>query len=60
MPSQLGKYQLQRTLGNGAYSKVKLGVHLDTKCAIKIFKMTNPSVDAHFLNLLMTEVEIMS
>jgi serine/threonine protein kinase len=40
MPSQIGRYQLQRTLGTGANSKVKLGVHLDngTRSAIKILK----------------------
>lgn len=62
MPSQIGRYQLQRTLGTGANSKVKLGVHLDTgnKSAIKILKKQDPRVDANFLNLLMTEVETMS
>jgi len=30
MPSQLGNYKLMRTLGSGANSKVKLGVHKDT------------------------------
>jgi serine/threonine protein kinase len=62
MPSQIGRYQLQRTLGTGANSKVKLGVHLDTgnKSAIKILKKQDPRVDANFLNLLMTEVETMA
>ena len=40
MPSHIGKYQLQQTLGTGWSSKVKLGVHVDngTRCAIKILK----------------------
>lgn len=62
MPSQIGRYQLQRTLGTGANSKVKLGIHMDNghKSAIKILKKSDPTVDANFLNLLMTEVETMS
>ena len=40
MPSRLGKYTLVRTLGSGAYSKVKLAQHVDTGefYAIKIMK----------------------
>jgi serine/threonine protein kinase len=62
MPSQIGNYQLQRTLGTGQYSKVKLGVHLDNgkRYAIKIMKKGDPKVDATCLNLLKTEVETMS
>jgi serine/threonine protein kinase len=62
MPSQIGKYQLQRTLGTGKYSKVKLGVHLDngTRYAIKIMKKQDATDDALFLNLLKTEVETIS
>ena len=39
-PSKLGKYNLLRTLGVGAYSKVKLGVNTETgeRVAIKIHK----------------------
>jgi len=62
MPSQLGKYNLLRTLGSGANSKVKLGQHQDTGsyAAIKILKKNNSSMDAKFLELVMTEVETMS
>ena len=30
MPKRVGKYELGRTLGRGHFSKVKIGVHLDT------------------------------
>ena len=62
MPSQLGNYKLLRTLGSGANSKVKLGVHKDTgnEFAIKILKKGNPNMDSKFLELVMTEVETMS
>ena len=42
MPSKLGKYTLVRTLGSGAYSKVKLGLDESTGnyYAIKIMKGT--------------------
>jgi serine/threonine protein kinase len=30
MPSKLGKYILKRTLGTGAFSKVKLGIDEET------------------------------
>jgi serine/threonine protein kinase len=62
MPSRLGNYNLLRTLGSGANSKVKLGQHKDTGAfaAIKILKKGDPRMDAKFLELVMTEVETMS
>lgn len=62
MPSQLGKYTLQRTLGSGANSKVKLGVDKETGkfYAIKILKKGNPNLDSKFLELVITEVNTMT
>lgn len=62
MPSQLGKYNLIKTLGSGANSKVKLGVDKDTgrHYAVKILKKGNPNLDPKFLELVMTEVHTMS
>lgn len=62
MPSTLGKYNLLKTLGSGANSKVKLGQDKDTGrfFAIKILKKSNPNNDAKFLELVMTEVHTMS
>lgn len=61
MPTTLGKYQLLRTLGTGANSKVKLAVEPSTKkyVAIKILKKGNPKLDEKFLELVMTEVQTM-
>lgn len=61
MPTTLGKYQLLRTLGTGANSKVKLAVDPATKqyVAIKILKKGNPRLDDKFLELVLTEVQTM-
>ena len=44
---RLGKYELLRTLGKGAFSKVKLGRDTTTGkyYAIKIHKLTDPKFD---------------
>jgi len=44
MPSTLGKYTLLKTLGAGAFSKVKLAIDNETqeKVAIKIHRTDNP------------------
>jgi serine/threonine protein kinase len=44
MPSRLGKYSLVRTLGQGAFSKVKLAVDKETgkQYAIKIHRLDDP------------------
>lgn len=62
MPSQLGKYNLVRTLGSGANSKVKLGVDKETGryYAVKILKKNDPRLNDKFLELVMTEVHTMS
>lgn len=61
MPSQLGKYNLLRTLGSGANSKVKLGLNKETGeyYAIKILKKGDPRLDGKFLDLVLTEVRTM-
>ena len=61
MPSTLGKYQLLRTLGTGAQSKVKLGFDPDNKkhYAIKILKKNNSNLDAKILELVLNEVQTM-
>lgn len=62
MPSTLGNYNLLKTLGSGANSKVKLGQNKETGrlSAIKILKKNNPNNDAKFLELVITEVQTMS
>lgn len=47
MPSTLGRYNLIRTLGTGAFSKVKLAVNTETgdQVAIKIHRTDNPNFD---------------
>jgi len=62
MPSQLGKYNLVRTLGSGANSKVKLGQDKETGryFAVKILKKNDPRLNDKFLELVMTEVHTMS
>jgi serine/threonine protein kinase len=62
MPSVLGNYKLVRTLGSGANSKVKLGLHKDNgrQFAVKILKKGNPNLDHKFLELVMTEVQTMT
>ena len=62
MPSKLGKYTLVRTLGNGANSKVKLGVDEATGkvYAVKIMKRAETAEDRKILELVVTEVKTMS
>lgn len=62
MPQKIGRYDLLRTLGSGAHSKVKLAVDSETqeKCAVKILKKNNINISNEFLRLVMTEVGAMS
>lgn len=62
MPSTLGKYQLIRTLGTGAQSKVKLAYDPDCKkhYAIKILKKNNSNLDSKVLELVLNEVQTMA
>jgi len=62
MPSQLGKFTLLKTLGTGANSKVKLAVDKESgnQVAVKILKKGNPNLDHKFVELLMTEVQVMA
>jgi len=45
MVKSVGNYDLYRTLGEGAYGKVKYGVHKETKeaVAIKVSALRRPS-----------------
>jgi serine/threonine protein kinase len=54
----LGKYQILKTLGNGASCKVKLALDPETgrKVAIKII---NDNMDAKMKELVMNEVKAM-
>ena len=62
MPSKLGKYTLVRTLGNGANSKVKLGLDEASgkAYAVKIMKKAETEQDRKILELVVTEVKTMS
>jgi serine/threonine protein kinase len=59
MPGTIGRFQIMRTLGNGASCKVKLGLDTDTgrKVAVKIM---NDSLDEKMKELVLTEVKAMS
>jgi len=59
MPGILGKYQIHRTLGQGASCKVKLGQEIETgkKVAIKIMSQ---NIDEKVKKLILTEVSAMS
>ena len=54
-----GKYILKHTLGQGSYSKVKLGVDIKTgkEYAIKIHKADDPKLNKYFIQVLETEVK---
>ena len=58
MPGKIGKFNIMRTLGQGASCKVKLGLDAETgrKVAIKII---SDKMDANLKQLLMTEVKAM-
>ncbi|KAI9143303.1 kinase-like domain-containing protein, partial [Paraphysoderma sedebokerense] len=42
-PATIGNYRIERTIGQGTYGKVKLGIHLQTedKVAIKVIEKSN-------------------
>jgi len=58
MPGKIGKYNIMRTLGQGASCKVKLGLDTETgrKVAVKII---NDNMDVNMKNLILTEVKAM-
>ena len=58
MTSKLGKYELLRTLGRGAYSKVKLAKDSETGeyVAIKIHKSEMPDFTLDIRAIVETEV----
>ena len=60
MPSKVGKYQLDKTLGTGAFSKVKLGIDTETskKFAIKIIDKERMHQE-HMEEQLMREISTM-
>ena len=58
MPSSIGRFEIGRTLGEGASCKVKLGT--DTKTGRKVaVKIINDSLDQTNKNLVKNEVEAM-
>lgn len=59
MPTKLDKYELQRTLGKGAFSKVKLGYKSDTQTyyAIKIHREDNPGFTPKTREIITNEVK---
>jgi serine/threonine protein kinase len=62
MPSKLGKYILQRTLGSGSYSKVKQALNTeDGKLyAIKIHKKGDPKFTPGCLEVVESEAKAIS
>ena len=60
MPSQLGKYQLLRTLGTGANAKVKLGQNPDTNQLFAMKIMKKSRIDYKFEEMVTSEVKIMA
>jgi serine/threonine protein kinase len=62
MPSKLGKYILLRTLGSGAYSKVKLARDPETGkfYAIKMMKPAKEEQNRKMIESVIAEVQTMS
>ena len=62
MPTKLGKYTLVRTLGSGAYSKVKLAQDSETGLfyAIKIMKGVEEDRNRKMIENVISEVQTMS
>ena len=54
----LGKFEVLKTLGSGAFSKVKLGQCDQGMVALKIMKR-GPAVSDSFLNLVENEIKMM-
>lgn len=61
MPSKLGKYHLLRTLGQGAYSKVKLALDSEDNkhYAIKVHKADDPKFNASCIDVVENEAKAM-
>jgi 5'-AMP-activated protein kinase catalytic alpha subunit len=59
MPSKLGKYKLLRTLGKGAFSKVKLALNVEDgqHYAIKLHRADDPTFDRSTVDLVTNEVK---
>ena len=57
MPSKLGKYKLVRTLGKGAFSKVKLAVNDEDgqHYAVKLHRADDPNFDHSTVALVTNE-----
>lgn len=61
MATTLGNYELLRTLGKGAFSKVKLARAPDGKMvAIKVHKTTTPNFDQKAVEVIETEARAVS
>jgi 5'-AMP-activated protein kinase catalytic alpha subunit len=58
MPSKLENYTLVKTLGQGAFSKVKLGIDSVTgkQFAIKIHKLDDPKLDQSCVDVVQNEI----
>lgn len=56
------KYQIVKTLGSGAYSKVRLAVDPETNqyVALKVLEKNNPALNNKMLTLVANEVTMMS
>jgi serine/threonine protein kinase len=60
--SVLGNYELQKTLGKGGYSKVKLARNKEdsTEAAIKIHRLDNAELDQEKVNVIQNEAKLLS
>ena len=58
MPGRIGRFQISRTLGQGASCKVKLGLDTETGSKVAI-KLMHDDMDEGVKELLMNEVEAM-
>jgi serine/threonine protein kinase len=59
MPGQIGRFQIGRTLGQGASCKVKIGLDTQSKRKVAI-KIMNKTLDDETKKLVITEVEALS
>ena len=62
MPSKLGKYSFIKTLGQGAFSKVKLALDKETgiRYEVKVHRADDPNFDSSSVAVVETEARAIS